>query len=90
MRGYRITKMVCPGCEGSGKCWLFGTCQLCAGTKRAPIKRALDHANHIYMLAGGGYICGDHSYDDMREMEAKAERVYALAESAPPWKEPRP
>lgn len=36
-------------------------------------------ASHIEMLAHGGYICGDHSYEDMLTMEREAADIRAAA-----------
>ncbi|ARP98261.1 hypothetical protein CAK95_03505 [Pseudorhodoplanes sinuspersici] len=49
----------------------------CRGEKKLLKDRAIQYADHVWMLAGGGYICGDHDYDGMREMEQKSTEVRA-------------
>lgn len=88
----RITKIICPSCEGTGDCDLFSTpnghvaCLWCAGTRRLMVAEAVRYADHIYMLGVGGYICGDHDLADADRMKAKAEAVCALAQQTPPWR----
>lgn len=87
MTRLRTTKVVCPSCEGSGK---FSTaidipCMWCKGEKRLPVQRAQEYANHIYMIAGGGFVVGDHDYNHMVETERKAEAIYAFTGTPCPW-----
>lgn len=84
----RITKLVCPACEGTGATNLFVgyACFWCRGAKRLPVADALRYADNTFSLAGGGYLGGDHDLDEMRRMEDRARKIYALAEVAPPWK----
>lgn len=86
----KITKLVCPSCEGSGLFGLFacyGTpCMWCCGDKRVPVKTALRYADHIWMIAGGGYVAGDHDLEHKQELEKRAEYIYSVAQQSPPWK----
>lgn len=82
----RITKIVCPSCEGTGK---FGVnvaaCMWCGGDIRIPVATARRYADHIYMIAGGGFVAGDHDYEHKVEMEQRAAKIYALTGEAAPW-----
>lgn len=87
MADLRITKIVCPSCGGSGK---FSTvidipCMWCRGEKRLATEKAHDYADNLFMLAGGGFIAGDHDFEHKVEMEKRAEKIYALTGCAPPW-----
>lgn len=87
----RITKVVCPPCKGTGKfgAGLLNTpCMWCRGKIRISVDLARRHADHVYMIAGGGFICGDHDYEHKRKMEQEAERIYALTGGIAPWKSP--
>jgi len=83
----RITKLVCPSCEGTGKFSLFGTfpCMWCEGLKRVDTTTAKRYADNIWTLAGGGYLAGDHDIKEKNEMEDRAHLVYSLIEEKPPW-----
>lgn len=82
----RITKIICPSCEGSGKFRsLDFACMWCGGAIRLPVARARHYADHIFMLAGGGFVAGDHDYEHKVEMEQRAEKIYALTGEAAPW-----
>lgn len=90
---YTITKIRCTSCDGSGS--MLGLPGIgymwCQGTGRLSRDDALRHARLGYALAGGGYIAGDYSLDEMRAEEAQAEAVYALFRETPPWrKSPEP
>ncbi len=81
----RITKIVCPACEGTGVVYNVLPCQWCRSAKRLPVADALRYADNLHTIAGGGYIAGDHSLEHMREMEAEAAAIRALVEGhAPP------
>lgn len=88
--GARVTKIVCPSCKGGG--WFVKEfkwrCMWCNGKRRLSADDAARYANQTYMIAGGGYIAGDHDYADMRRMEGEAAQVYALLRRSPPWAEP--
>lgn len=87
---YTITKIRCPSCVGTGECPMLGfTCTWCRGSKRLPRAKALNHANVVYTLAGGGYIAGEYSLQEMRERERSAEAVYAVFRETPPWRQTR-
>ncbi len=83
----RITKIICPSCEGSGEGLLDYPCFWCKGTTRLPVADARRYADTTWTFAGGAYVIGDCSYDEMRKQEAKAERIYALTGAVPPWKQ---
>lgn len=88
----RITKVVCPSCDGTGLCALFGpdvACNWCKGVKRLPAAEAIGYAETLYTIAVGGYVCGDHGKVDADRMTAKAEAVYALLQQKPSWQEVR-
>lgn len=87
VRRFRITKILCPSCEGSGR---FSTvlniaCMWCKGEKRVPVEIAHRYADHIYMIAGGGYVLGDHDYKHMVETERRAEAIYDFTGTPVPW-----
>ncbi len=87
----RVVRMVCPCCCGSGSSDFVirgaaFVCGWCRGDGRVQTATALRYADHLFIIAGGGFIAGDHDLADMREIEAQAEAVYALAQIAPPWK----
>lgn len=85
----RITKIICPCCEGSGMSRLLKLrCCWCLGARRVPVETAHRYAKLTWNLAGGGYIAGDHDIDTKLEMEKRAEAVYALTGIAPPWQQP--
>lgn len=82
-----ITKIICPSCEGSGE---FRTlpglaCMWCNGEKRLPVEKARRYADTIWMIAGGGFIAGDHDFDEKIKMETRAEAIYDLTGSKAPW-----
>lgn len=80
MSGYRISKIVCPSCTGTGSGDLFGgTCMWCDGRKRMPVRRVERWSEWIWLLAGGGYIAGDHDLEDRKRMEAEANAARRLA-----------
>lgn len=89
MTAPRITKIICPCCEGGGRFPLLQgmRCLWCDGARRVPVSTAHSYANLTYNLAGGGFIAGDHEIDTKREMEKRAEAVYALTGIAPPWQQ---
>lgn len=88
MSALRITKIVCPSCEGTGKFrggLLNIPCMWCRGAIRVDVEEARRYADHIWMIAGGGFVLGDHDYSTKVEMEKKAEFVYTLTGSKAPW-----
>lgn len=91
MNGLRITKIVCPSCEGTGKfsSVLDVPCMWCRGNIRISVETGHRYADQLYMLAGGGFICGDHEYDDKVEMEKRAETIYSVTGHTPPWRAPK-
>lgn len=76
----KVTAIKCPSCKGTGK---FGgdlfdaPCMWCNGKKKLQKDRAIQYSEHIWMLAGGGYICGDHDLKECRKMEAESSEVRA-------------
>jgi hypothetical protein len=86
----RVTKIICPSCKGSGKFSpVFDfACTWCKGATRVSVEDGRRYADNVYMLAGGGYIAGDHSHEDMLEMQNRAEQIYALTQMDPPWLRP--
>lgn len=86
----RVTKIICPSCEGTGQFRGMNIpCMWCRGETRVSVEVARQHADHIWMLAGGGFIAGDHDFDHKVAMEQKAEAIYDLTGATPPWKERR-
>lgn len=81
----RVTKLLCPTCEGSGQFLADFVCPSCRGERRISVDDAIRYADWTYVIAGGGYVAGDHDLDDMRRMEARAEAIYALVGRTPPW-----
>ncbi|WP_131800139.1 hypothetical protein [Methylobacterium indicum] len=89
MAGFTITRFRCGSCDGDGM--LFSrpgtTCTWCAGAGKLPRAQALRQAETFYALASGGYIAGDHSLDECRQEERRANAVYAAFGVVPPWKQ---
>jgi len=82
----RVIKVICPSCEGTGKFRsLNAPCMWCRGEKRLPTKKAHRYADNLFVIAGGGYICGDLDLDAKIEMEKRAEKIYALTGERAPW-----
>ncbi|MGY6246217.1 hypothetical protein ACXIUS_01550 [Bosea thiooxidans] len=80
MSGFRITKIVCPSCKGSGRSDLFDIkCLWCRGAKRLSVADVDAWSAQVWVIAGGGYIAGDHSLADCRTMEAEANAARHLA-----------
>lgn len=80
MSSYRITKIVCPSCKGSGRSDLFDIrCTWCNGKKRVTVRGADHWSRTMWCIAGGGYIGGDHGLEDCRQMEAEANAARRLA-----------
>lgn len=72
--------MICPNCAGTGKAKLLPIeCQWCRGIGRTSPQQAEQYADQTEAIARGGYICGDHSEDDMRGMLLEAASTRALA-----------
>jgi hypothetical protein len=88
----RVTKVICPSCEGSGKFMSSPVlrCMWCRGETRLPVEDARRYADNLWMLAGGGFIAGDHDFDHKIQMEKRAEAVYALTGEKAPWLQPQP
>lgn len=84
----RVTKFVCPSCEGSGQFKYLKDlpCMWCHGEKRIMTHRALHYAMSLWTIAGGGFVLGDHDEDTKLEMENRAEKIYELAGVIPPWR----
>lgn len=84
---YRVTKIICPSCHGSGRSWLFVQmqCGWCQGSKRMSADDAEAWAQWRNSLGRGGYLCGDHDLEDARRMEAEARTVFALLQRQPTW-----
>lgn len=83
----RITKIICPSCEGTGQFRMFGDfdCLWCKGAKRLPVKDARRYADVVWTFAGGDYIAGGSSYEEKIAQEEKAEKIYELTGSKAPW-----
>lgn len=71
---YRITKILCPSCKGTGRSFL-GLCQWCDGAKRMPIGEVPNWAEWLFTLAVGGYIAGDHDYECMAGIKRHVDLV---------------
>lgn len=88
---YRVTKIICPSCEGSGilipknRLGREVKCVWCLGVKRLTVDRARYYADNLHSLAIGGYIAGDHDADHADRMKAKARAVCVLAQVDFPW-----
>lgn len=83
----RVTKIICPCCNGGENPPLFYRCMWCGGEKRIPADRALKWARMVYAIAGGGYVSGDHDFDMMLDMERKAAKVLKLLGLPVEWTE---
>jgi len=70
----RVTKCICPSCKGSLR-GILGVCQWCRGDGRLAKLAALRWAQQSFVLGSGGYICGDHSYEDGEKMKDEANAV---------------
>lgn len=85
----RVTKIVCPACEGSGvDKRLRSRCLWCEGATRMPTAKALTYANLIRSLAIIDYGDGGCSDGELHAKEKRAEDIYAMAGMKAPWKEP--
>lgn len=97
---FRITKIICPCCKGSGKWFdipehhvpgggrrkaIAVPCNWCDGEKRLPVERARKYADHLYTIAVGGYVCGDHDIKDRDRMVVEATAVFDLLGEVPTW-----
>lgn len=85
--GCRVTKIVCPSCEGTGVSPLLNgllACTWCRGDKRLTVDRSKAYASQLYNLSFG-YVLGDLDFDESREMIARAEAVYRAVGFTPPW-----
>jgi hypothetical protein len=81
----RLKLIVFPSCKGTGRSpALSWRCMWCEGAKGVSKRTALQWASTLEMLAQGGYICGDHDYDDMRRMEAEAKAVRTFIAACAP------
>lgn len=77
---HTIVSVKCPACYFEKP--LFSKCLWCNDSKRLSRSEALKHADLTWCFAGGGYIAGDNSYEEMREDEAKAKRIASLCGDA--------
>lgn len=78
---FTITKIRCPACKGSAKSPSGFRCLWCDGIGKAKVVNSLRWVSMMKTLARGGYITGDHSLDDMRQMECEAGAVTAFLQS---------
>lgn len=84
----RLKAVRCPSCKGNGKfLGLDAPCMWCRGVTKISPKLALRFADHIWMIAGGGYINGDHDLKDMRKMEKEARDIYRFCGAEPKWEQ---
>lgn len=60
-------------------------CMWCSGEKRVPVETTRRYADQLYMIAGGGFVLGDHDYNHKIEMETRAENIYRLSGMKAPW-----
>lgn len=87
----RVTKVICPSCEGTGKFLSLAVlCMWCRGEKRIPTERAHRYARNLHAIADEGFICGDHDYEHKIKMEERAGAIYALTGRDPPWSRQTP
>lgn len=80
----KVVAIKCPSCMGK-KTRPFAVCDWCGGNKKLRRADALRWAAQSICIGSGGYICGDHDWDDRCRMvnEGNAVRkVFGL--------EPRP
>lgn len=68
-----ITKVRCPNCFDEKPA--LGYCHWCGDTKWVPKDTALRFADVTFCFAGGGYIAGDNSFEEMRTQEARARAI---------------
>lgn len=74
MKVARVVAIKCPACDGSGK-GIFGTCMWCEGAKKLRRNASLRWAEQSILIGSGGYICGDHDWDDRCKMVNKGNEV---------------
>lgn len=81
MSGYRITKVVCPSCRGSGSSRLLGGhCLWCDGESRIDSETLEHWSQWLWTIAVGGYLADDHGLDECRLMQAEVNACRRLAE----------
>ena len=90
MAALRIVAVRCPCCKGNPRNAIFGICMWCENAGKAPVTTALRYADTLYMLAGGGYIEGDYSFEEMVAQEKEAEAIYDFCQRPLPWKRRSP
>jgi len=75
----KVVAIKCPSCKGTGKFSLADEmkCMWCNGKKKLRRADALRFARQTTMLATGGYICGDHDWNDRKEMLQEADAICA-------------
>lgn len=76
---YRITRVLCPECEGEGRSWLGSPCPLCLGERKVSRSQLIDRSLLIGSLGSSGYIEGDLDYDDLMKYRKHADNLRALA-----------
>lgn len=64
---------------------MLGFCLWCRDSHRVSADDAQRYAVQLWVIAGGGYIAGDHDLSDMRRMEAEADQIMVMLERPKPW-----
>ena len=92
MTRVRITKIICPSCNGTGQWATFSTslmrpvaCGWCKGEKRLPVHVACRYADDLYTIAVGGYVSGDHDIKDRDRMTGEAMAIFKIIGERPTW-----
>lgn len=88
----RITKIVCPRCEGTNAYDISFRvtgetfpCPVCMGERRVSAALARFYADHLYTCAVGGYVTGDHDVKEKDRLTQKAMDIFRLLQEVPPW-----
>lgn len=82
MTKYKITRVVCPFCMGSGTSLMGTICPACVGVKKVSTAFGKKLADKIHEI--GKYETEDLSHSVY--LIGKAEKVYSLIEEIPPWR----
>lgn len=71
----KVVAIKCPSCGGTRRSILGIECLWCSGTGRLRRDEALEYADQLVTIAIGGFVCGDHDWNDRGTMLAKADAI---------------
>lgn len=90
---YRITKIVCPSCRGSGCKSSSGPagstvsfpCAWCYGARRMGVASAISYAEHLHASSNSLFLDGLITKGEAAQDEAHALAICALAQQPASW-----